>query len=86
MTIVNKYECLRNYIFHLWLKHPGLTTIETIDLLRKQHKLQRPQSGIKEYIEQIKKDFDAIDFVEDPFQSLPSDDTPPMANPFMSGI
>ncbi len=84
MTNQEKYNYLRNDIFHIWLKHPGLTTIETIDLLRKQQWLDRPQSGLKEYLDEIRKDFDAITYVDDPFTNLPKDDTPPGSNPFMT--
>ena len=81
---VNRYEYLRNDIHHLWLKHPGLTTIEVIDLLRKRRKITRPGKGIKEFIDEARKKFETINFVEDPFQSLPKDDTPIGSNPFMS--
>ncbi len=84
MTNQEKYDYLRNDIFHLWLKHPGLTTIETIDLLRKQKLLNRPQKGLKEYLDEIRIDFDGINYVDG--DGLPKDDTPPGANPFMSNF
>ncbi len=79
-----KYEYLRNDIYHIWLQLPGLTSIETISLLKKQRKLDRPQSGLKEFIDEIRKDFDGIEFTDDQFRSLDKDDTPPGANPFMT--
>ncbi len=86
MTNQEKYNYLRNDVFHLWLKHPGLTTIETIDLLRKQRKLNRPQNGLKEFLIEIQKDFNDITFIDDPYSVLPKNDTPPGTNPFMSEL
>ncbi len=85
MTNQEKYQHLINDIFTIWIIHPGLTTIETIDLLRKKRRLDRPQKGLKEFLDDLKKDFHAASSVEDPFLSLPKNDTPPGANPFMSG-
>ncbi len=79
-----KYEYLRNDIYHILLQLPGLTSIETISLLKKQRKLDRPQSGLKDFVDEIRKDFNNIEFTDDQFSYLDKDDIPPGANPFMT--
>ncbi len=83
MNCASRYEFLRNDIYHIWLQQPELTSHETLETLRAGEVLERPQKGLIEYISLIRKDFDGIVFVEDPFMDLKEDDTPPGANPFM---
>ncbi len=75
---------LRNDIYNIWLDSPGLTTIETIDLLRKRRLLDRPQKGLKETLEEFRSDFDKIPQREkDSIDNLDQNNTPIGSNPFM---
>ncbi len=78
------FNYLRNDIYNIWLDSPGLTIIETIDLMRKRRLLDRPQKGLKETLEEFRIDFDKIPRRErDQFDNLDRDNTPIGSNPFM---
>ncbi len=82
---MNDFEYLRNDAYAIWLRHPGLTAIETIDLLRKRRLLDRPQKGLKEALMEMKIDFYSTPTREpDVFDSLPTDSEPIGSNPFMT--
>ncbi len=84
---MNDFEYIRNDAYTIWLRHPGLTTIETIDLLRKRRILDRPQKGLREALLKMKIDFRRISKrAPDTIDSLPMDSTPIGSNPFMTDL
>ena len=86
MTPKEKYNHILNDIYTIWMQHPNLTIIETIDLLRKKGLITRAQSGIKEYLEDAKKEFNEIKFVPDTTANLSRENIPLGSNPFMEDI
>jgi hypothetical protein len=81
-----RFRHLRNNLFHFWIQNPSANVQETLIFLGKCHEVPLEQSGLKEYIEVSKKDFDAIPVrKKEPWDDLPPEEMPIFANPFMYG-
>ncbi len=84
MTPMERFNYLRNDIYHIWLKSPRLTIGETITEMRVKGLIARPQQGLIECLQEMKQDFDKIPKVaKDAFDDLEKEDVPIGANPFM---
>jgi len=83
---LDRWQHLRNDIIGIWMDSPGLTVYETIDLLRKQGLIERPQYGIIDTLTIMKEEFDARPTrSKDRFDNLDTNDSPVGSNPYMEG-
>jgi hypothetical protein len=84
ITEVERWNYLRNDIYHIWTDSPGLTTSEPISLMRKRGLIERPQIGIMNALDSMRIDFDArTTRPKDAIDKLDKEDTPLGSNPFM---
>lgn len=89
--MVNFSAVEENEIVNYFIKNSEASYRDTIQFLRKRRIVERPQKGLKEYLEKLRaetndRNLERLDDFERNLERLPKDDTPPGASSFMSSF